>query len=51
MTRHSPRAKRPRCKFCKGTGKAVQVRKVGLVGSTIREVVPCPKCHGSGLPS
>jgi len=50
VTRRSPRAKRPRCKLCKGNRKVVQERRHGLFGLIDRKVVVCPECGGTGLP-
>lgn len=50
MTRHSPRAKRPVCKLCRGKKQVVRTRKFGMLGFTDRETITCPECGGTGKP-
>ena len=46
----SPRAKRPRCHTCKGTGKlSVMVKPAGFVFPAEFSKVTCEVCGGTGI--
>lgn len=45
----SPKAKRPRCKQCAGTGRmSLMVKPKGLMFPAEFKSVTCPTCKGTG---
>jgi len=43
----SPKAKRPRCHECHGSGRMVRVMQSGGL-LTVKQPIVCPRCSGSG---